>query len=131
MRKYVNLIVLFISLATFASGLTQLIMPSFVLKFVGGELTATTEHFFAIIGMFMTLFGGLMIQTVYSHETGYAPIVWSAIQKMGASIAVFIGILKGLFALQAGAIAVFDMASGIVFLYYLKVRKTELHKLNE
>ena len=120
MKKYIQPLVLVISIATVLSGITQMIRPAFVLKFVGGEITPTTSHFFAIIGMFMTLFGGLMIQTVYSVEKPTAAIVWSALQKLGASIAVFIGIFKGLFEIQAGAVALFDLFSGIIFFIYLK-----------
>jgi hypothetical protein len=123
MKKYLNLTILIISFLTLISGITQLIIPGFILKLTGAEVSETNSHFFAIIGMFMTLFGGLMIQTVYGKETGAAAIFWSALQKMGSSIAVFAGILKGLFAIQAAAVAGFDLLSGILFFYYLQYRK--------
>jgi hypothetical protein len=123
MKKYLNLAILIISFITLISGITQLIVPSFVLKMTGAEVSETSSHFFAIIGMFMTLFGGLMIQTVYSRDVGSAAIFWSALQKLGASLAVFAGIMKGLFSVQAAAVAGFDLLSGILFFYYLQYRK--------
>jgi len=123
MKKYLNLTILIISIITIISGITQLIIPGFVLRLTGAEVSVTSSHFFAIIGMFMTLFGALMIQTVYSKDTGSAVIFWSALQKLGASIAVFAGIMKGLFAFQAAAVAGFDLLSGLLFLYYLQYRK--------
>ncbi len=125
MKRYIQPLVLIISVVTVLSGITQMLKPDFVLRFVGGEITPTTIHFFAIIGMFMMLFGGLMIQTIYSTGKGTAAILWCALQKLGASIAVFIGIAKGLFEFQAGAVALFDLLSALIFLYYLKMRRSE------
>lgn len=122
MKKYLNPAILIISFITLISGITQLINPGFVLRMTGAEVSSTSSHFFAIIGLFMTLFGGLMIQTVYSKDTGSAAIIWSAFQKLGASIAVFAGIMKGLFAIQAAAVAGFDLFSGLLFFYYLQYR---------
>jgi hypothetical protein len=123
MKKYLNPAILIISVITLISGITQLVAPSFVLKMTGAEISATGSHFFAIIGMFMALFGGLMVQTIYSKENGSAAIFWFALQKLGASIAVFAGIWKGLFAFQAAAVAGFDLLSGILIFYYLQYRK--------
>ncbi len=123
MKKYLNLAILIISFITLISGITQLFFPEFVLKMTGAEVSETSSHFFATIGMFMILFAGLMIQTVYSKDTGSAAIFWSAMQKLGAGIAVIAGILKGLFALQAAPVAGFDLLSGILFFYYLQYRK--------
>jgi len=57
MRRYLNLLVIVISMATIASGLAQVVAPSFVLHFVGADITPATTQFFATIGMFMMLFG--------------------------------------------------------------------------
>ena len=123
MKGLIHPVILVISAMTIVSGLIQLVSPGFVLRFTGAEQTETGRHFFAIIGMFMILFGGLMIHTVYSTASGTAAIFWCALQKLGASLAVFIGIIKGVFALQAGLVAGFDLLSGILFLYYLQYRK--------
>lgn len=120
MKKYLNLIVLLISVATVLSGLTQVFVPGFVLNVVGASVTPTSSHFFAIVGMFMALFGGLMLHAVYSEYPNRVAILWCALQKLGAFVAVGLGILNGIFSIMAGGVALFDLFSGLLFLYYLK-----------
>ena len=119
MKKYLRTIILLIAIVTIFSGAAQVIAPSFVLKFVGGEIDPTTQHFFAIIGMFMVLFGGLMVHALYSVQTNSAAVLWCALQKFGASVAVFIGIAHHLFSPIAASVATFDLLSGIlIFIFY-------------
>jgi len=101
-----------IALATVASGAVQMFRPGFVLAMVGGESGPTSSHFFGIIGMFMVLFGGLLFQGLLS---GSPPaLFWAGVQKLGAAVAVGLGILNGLFAPLAWAVAGFDLVSGLV-----------------
>jgi hypothetical protein len=120
MNKYLNLIVIGISVATVLSGLVQMISPQTVLTFIQAEITPTSSHFFAIVGMFMTLFGGLMLHAIYSPFPQRPAVLWCAFQKLGAFAAVGLGILNGIFAPIAAAVALFDLFSGLVFLYYYK-----------
>ena len=122
MNKLLNFLVISISIATVISGLTQVIAPGFVLDFIGGEITDTSKHFFAIIGMFMTLFGGLMLHSVYSAHPQKPAILWSAFQKLGAFAAVSLGVMNDLFGSIAYGVAFFDLFSGLLFLYYLKLQ---------
>ena len=126
MRKIINLIVILISAATILSGMTQLVMPRFVMGVIGAEITETSAHFFAIVGMFMALFGGLMIHALYSAIPQRPAILWCAFQKLGAFIVVGLGILNGIFAPIAMGVALFDLFSGLIFLYYLKLSRNEL-----
>jgi hypothetical protein len=119
MRRYLNLLIIAISMATIASGLAQVVAPSFVLHFVGADITTTATQLFATIGIFLVLCGGLMLHAVYSAYPSVA-ILWCAFQKIGACIAVLIGIANGVFSIMAIGIALFDLLSGILFLYYLK-----------
>lgn len=120
MKKFLNLVVVLISIATILSGAVQMISPQTVLTVVGGEITPTSSHFFGIVGMFMTLFGGLMLHTVYSARPQGAAVLWCALQKLGAFVAVGLGVINGLFSMMASSVAIFDLFSGILFLYYLK-----------
>ena len=120
MKKYLRLIIVLIGVLTLISGLIQMLFPAFILKMVGADITATTKHFFGIIGMFMFLFGGLVVHALYSVQTNKAAILWCALQKFGASIAVAIGIAHQLFSLTAGLVASFDFISGIIILFYFK-----------
>jgi hypothetical protein len=123
--KNIRLLVLIISVATVLSGLVQMIAPGFVLDFVGAQITPTTSHFFGIVGMFMTLFGCLMVNTIYNVTPTPATVLWCALQKLGASIAVFLGIIHRIFSIPAAGVAIFDLCSGILFFYYIKFLKTD------
>lgn len=124
MNRFLNPLVVGISLATVVSGLAQVVAPAFVLGVIGAEVTPATMHFFAIVGMFMALFGGLMLHTVYSARTGSVAILWCALQKLGACVAVGLGILHDIFSFMAAGVALFDLLSGVLFLYYLKIVKS-------
>ena len=123
LNKYLNLIVILISIITIFSGLAQVLMPSFVLELVGAEISPTSSHFFAIVGMFMALFGGLMLHAVYSTHTGFEAVFWCALQKLGAFVAVTLGVINGIFGPLALGVALFDLFSGLLFLYYLRQRR--------
>jgi hypothetical protein len=115
LHKYIRLIVLVISVLTIVSGLIQLFSPAFILSFIHGDITPSTEHDFAIIGMFMFLFGGLMLHSLYNAVTDSVVVFWCALQKFGASIAVFLAIAKNLFAPVAALVAGFDLFSSFIF----------------
>lgn len=125
MRKYLNLIVLLISIVTIFSGATQMFMPNFVLSTIHADITPTSAHFFAIVGMFMILFGGLMLHAIYSAVPQRPAIFWCAMQKLGAFGAVGLGVINGIFGVIALAVALFDLFSGLLYLYYLKQSKVE------
>ena len=120
MKKYIHLIIIFISIATIFSGLLQVFFPSFVLNIIGATVNETSSYFFAIVGMFMSLFGGLMLHAVYSATPQRPAILWCSFQKLGAFFAVGIGVLWGVFSPIAASVAFFDLFSGLLFLYYLK-----------
>ena len=128
MTSHLNLLVVVISVVTIISGGTQVVAPAFVLGFVGAEISPTSAHFFAIVGMFMVLFGGMMLHAVYSAYPNHVAILWAAFQKLGAFLAVGIGVIHHIFAPIALGVAFFDLFSGVLFLYYLKtLRSREIH----
>lgn len=120
MKKNLTLIVVAISVITIISGLSQVFMPGMVLRLIGAEVSPISSHLFGIVGMFMALFGSLMLHTVYSVNTSTVAIFWCAMQKLGAFVAVGIGVLSGLFSWMASGVAIFDLFSGLLFLYYMK-----------
>jgi len=106
----------FIGAVTMLTGAVQMACPAFVLNVVGGETGPASTHFFAIVGMFMALFGGLALHGVFS---GSAPaLFWSGLQKLGAVAAVALGIRHGVFLPVATPVAVFDLVSGLLILLY-------------
>lgn len=123
MKKHLHLIIVLISVAAVFSGISQMVMPGFVLGIIGANVTPTSSHFFAIIGMFMALFGGLMLHAIYSARPQRPAILWCAFQKLGAFAAVTIGVFGEIFSAMAMTVAIFDLVSGLIFLYYLKTIK--------
>lgn len=116
-------IIFLISAATCVSGLVQLFFPEFVLRIVGAERGLAARHFFAIVGMFMFLFGGMMIQALRSFSRQSVAIFWAALQKFGASMAVAIGVERGVFNGLALSIASFDFICGVLIIWYwMRVR---------
>lgn len=122
MNKFLRLLLLLIAVLTIFSGMTQVIAPAFVLNFVGAEIDPSMKQLFATIGMFMALFGGLMIHTLYSVQANGAAVLWCALQKFGASIAVFIGIAHHIFSPVAALVASFDFLSGILIFIFYRMR---------
>lgn len=120
MKKYLRVIILIISMITFFSGVMQVFSPGYVLNFVGAEINVTTKQMFATVGMFMVLFGAMMVHALYHEDDNRVVVIWSAFQKLGASVAVTIGILNHVFMPIAGLVAAFDLASCILFFVYLK-----------
>ena len=91
-----------ISVATVISGAVQLVAPGFELGFLRAESTATSRHFFGIVGMFMVFFGGLLLHALVRPKENPAAFVWAGLQKLGACVAVSLGVARGLL-LAAGA----------------------------
>jgi hypothetical protein len=118
MIRFIRPILLLIGGLTIVSGLYQLFAPASVLQLVQGESTPTSRHFFAIIGMFMFLFGGLTVHALYSPASNKAAILWAALQKGGASAAVLLGIQRHLLAGMALPVSLFDGLSFLLLLYY-------------
>lgn len=114
-----------ISVLTVVSGATQLVKPDFVLKIISGETTATSTHFFAIVGMFMVLFGGAMLHALLSKKHHPVVVLWAALQKLGAFAAVGLGVLNAIFSPLALLVAGFDLLSGILFIiYWLSIKES-------
>ena len=103
-----------ISALTVLSGLGQLVAPGVVLDLLGAESTATTRHFFAIVGMFMAVVGGVLLQALLTEPTPSYVVLWGALQKLGAFIAVAVGVARDLFGSIALVVAVFDLLTAVL-----------------
>jgi hypothetical protein len=118
--------VLGISAATVLSGALQLVAPGFVLGFVAsGAAVPMAAHFFAIIGMFMLLFGMLLLHALLTPGSPRVVLLWCALQKLGASAAVGIGVGRGIFSTLALLVAGFDFVSGLIFFWYRSQKSLE------
>ena len=109
-----------ISVATMLTGLAQVVAPATMLGLIMAEASPTATHFFAIIGMFMCLFGGLLWQVLRSPAYQPTAVLWAGLQKLGAAIAVGLGVHAGIFSALALGVAGFDFCSGLLIMLYLK-----------
>jgi hypothetical protein len=107
-----------IAAGTAISGAIQMIRPAFVLAIVHGEATPSSEHFFGIVGMFMLLFGGMLAHALLDGGDPALVLLWAGLQKLGASVAVGLGVMHHIFSSTALWIAGFDLLSGILIFVY-------------
>jgi hypothetical protein len=119
MRKdWLYVLLVLIAAATFLTGSVQVLAPAFILRLLSAETTITSQHFFAIVGMFMVLFGGATLHALLSFKHHPVVILWSSFQKFGASVAVAIGVQRGVFSSLALVVAIIDFLSGVLALWY-------------
>jgi hypothetical protein len=117
-RTTLRRVLLLIAVLTVISGLVQAVAPGRLLSLLSAESTAASRHFFGIVGMFMVLFGGLLWHALTSGSAQPIPVLWAALQKFGASAAVGLGVMHGVFSPVALGVAGFDLLSGILALMY-------------
>jgi len=118
-------LLILISLVTLASGLVQVVAPAFILSLLSADVTATTKHFFGIVGMFMVLFGGMLLQVLISRRSNAPVFLWAGLQKIGSSSSVALGVFHHIFGRLALLVAGFDLLSGILIFIYLMLLKSE------
>lgn len=110
-----------IAASTVGAGLTQLVAPGFVLDLVDADSTESTRHLFAIIGMFMAVVGALVGHALLrppDAERDRIVLLWGAVQKAGAFVAVSIGVVQDVFGSLAVLVALNDLASAVVLTWY-------------
>jgi len=117
-RDWLYWLLVLIAASTLLSGGIQAIAPALILRLLSAETTTTSQHFFAIVGMFMVLFGGATLHALLSFKHHPVVILWSSFQKLGASVAVALGVQRGVFASLALIVAIIDFLSGVLALWY-------------
>lgn len=108
-----------IALITVVFGAFQFVAPGVELRLLRAEDTATSRHFFRIVGMFMVLFGGLLLHGLRDRSKSPVPFLWAGLQKVGASVMVAVGVVLGLMSPVAMLVAVFDLLSAVLVLGYV------------
>jgi hypothetical protein len=123
-EKLLYWIIVLISVTTLVSGIVQILAPAFILGLVGAEITPATKQCFATVGMFMFLFGGMLLQVLLSRQVIAPVFLWAGLQKIGAFVAVGIGVMNHVFSPTAMLVACFDLLSGILIFTYMKLAAT-------
>src|SRR5438477_751561 len=113
-EKLLYWLLVLISVSTLISGLVQIFAPGFILGLIGAEITPATRQCFGTIGMFMALFGGLLLHGLITRQMLTPVFFWAGLQKIGAFVAVAIGVANHVFSPMAMLVAGFDLLSGIL-----------------
>ena len=113
-----------IGVITILSGAFQLLAAPWELELLAAQNGLASTHFFRIIGMFMVLFGGMLTHALSRPEPRDLVVLWTALQKFGASAAVGLGVLTAVFSPLALLVAGFDLASALVLIAYRRTLQT-------
>ena len=103
---------------TVVTGALTALRPGLMLGELSPEPTPMDQQLFGTIGMFMVVSGGTLHRALAAPQPERGVLTWSAVQKLGASAAMGIGVCRGLYARRALAVAGFDFASGLACLAY-------------
>jgi hypothetical protein len=103
-----------ISGLTMISGAVQALAPRPLLRMLASEDDATARHFFGTIGMFMVVVGGALLNALLRPGRDPVIVFWAALQKIGAFVAVGLGVRRKIFSPLALGVAFFDLLSGLL-----------------
>ena len=105
---------------TLVTGAVQAVWPGLVLGELGPRPDPMDRQLFGTIGMFMVVSGGTLDHALAAPRPDPALVRWAAVQKLGASAAMGLGVGRGLYARRALAVAGFDLLSGLGCLAYAR-----------
>lgn len=108
---------------TVLAGAAQVAASGAILRTVSSPQSASDRHFFRIIGMFMAVVGGLLLDTQRRPDPDSQVLLWAGAQKLGASAGVGVGVARGVFAPRALGVAAFDLSSALLLVWYRRHRE--------
>ena len=112
-----------IAAVTVATGAQQAALPGISLRVLRVADAPSTRHFFGTVGMFMVVCGGTLLDALLRRSDDPGPPFWAGMQKLGAVVAVGLGVRRGLMAPLALPVAVFDLVSALLALDYWRRRR--------
>ncbi len=105
---------------TALTGAVQVVAPGLVLGALGADITPSSRQLFGTVGMFMVVVGGLLTHVLVRPEPSPVVVGWAAGQKLGAFLAVGLGVLTDVFATVALGVAFFDLATAVLLVVYAR-----------
>jgi hypothetical protein len=119
-RTPLVLVLVAIGWVTVASGAAQVLAPGFVLSLLGATDDATAQQLFATVGMFMVVVGGLLLTTLGRPRHDPDVVLWAAVQKVLACVAVAVGVARDVFDPLALGVAAFDLVTAALLVVHLR-----------
>lgn len=101
----------FVGILTAVSGACLVVVPRLILRILGAGRREPAPFFVQVVGMFMMTSGGLLADG--SRQTPPAPIAlrWALAQKIGAAVAMVLGVRSKRIGRLALVIAAIDACS--------------------
>ncbi|HEX5982765.1 MAG TPA: hypothetical protein VFY69_01020 [Solirubrobacterales bacterium] len=113
-----------ISGLTMVSGAVQVLAPRRLLRLLAAEDDASARHLFGTVGMFMVVVGGGLLDALLRPGRDPVIVFWAALQKIGAFVAVGLGVRRRIFSPLALGVAFFDLLSGLLAAeYWRRIRR--------
>jgi uncharacterized membrane protein YeiH len=109
-----------IAAGTFLSGVLLVVAQGFVLHLLSAPTTTSDQLFFAIIGMFMAIVGGMLAQELLQPQPSAIVTGWSALQKLCAAAAMSLAVAISVFSYYGIILAAFDFCSALLAFAYLR-----------
>lgn len=103
-----------VGVLTAASGLFVLTFPKTSLSLLGANDPDPAPYLFGLVGMFMLLFGGLLVDAARRPDPPPVALFWCLIQKVAAVIAMLVGVFTDVYGWFAVVVALFDAACALV-----------------
>jgi hypothetical protein len=108
-----------VGLTTAASGALLVAAPEPSLRLLGAGADEPAPFLFGVVGMFMTLSGGLLVDGCRSDPPSPLVLRWALAQKVGATTAMCLGVRRGRYGRQALAVAAFDGSAAVLLAWLL------------
>src|SRR5260221_10988815 len=70
-----------IAALTVATGVMQILWPGVILGILATDQTPAALHFFGLVGMFMALFGGVLLHSLFGGRDGPSVLSWGRVEK--------------------------------------------------
>lgn len=109
-----------VGVGTAASGVALMVMPRLALRLLGAGRTDPAPFFFRVIGMFMAVSGGSMVDVCRAPAPSAQGLRWALAAKTGAAVMLSGGIRSRRLGKQAWALAGIDAASAGLLLRIIR-----------
>lgn len=108
-----------VGVTTAASGAVLVAAPAPALRLLGARRDEPAPFLFGVVGMFMAVSGGLLVDGCRTDPPAPLVLRWSLAQKVGATTAMCLGVRRGRYGRQALAVAAFDGAAAVLLTWLL------------